>query len=71
MEIDDEIERLEKELTDMKESQSRIWDRYGSEICPEDLRRTEKELEKKIEVLKKEKEQRPRFVEDPKYIIDN
>ena len=50
------LEELEKELAELKESHSSMWDTYGSELCPGDMIRQEEKLEKEIEVLRKRQE---------------
>ena len=47
-----ELEKLEQELTDLKESNKSLWDRYGSELCAGEMIAEETALQKKIEKLK-------------------
>jgi len=47
-----QIKLLEKELQEMREYHSDIWNTYGSELCSGDMERKEKQLEDKIEKLK-------------------
>jgi len=46
------LEELEKELADLKASNSSQWDTYGSELCAGDMIRQEENLEKEIVKLK-------------------
>ncbi len=62
------LEILEQALADMKATHRSAWDVYGSELCAGDMIRQEEELEKKIEKLRKEENNKK---EDPKYIIDD
>ena len=50
------LEELEKELAELKESHSSMWDTYGSELCAGDMIRQEEKLEKEIEKLKTRQE---------------
>ena len=46
------IEQLEQELKELKESNKRSWDMWGSELCTESLLAGERKLEKEIEKAK-------------------
>ncbi|MFA5366537.1 MAG: hypothetical protein WC333_01245 [Dehalococcoidia bacterium] len=46
------VEQLEQELKELKESNKRSWDMYGSELCVESLLEGERKLEKEIEKAK-------------------
>jgi hypothetical protein len=50
--VDYEIERLEKELSYMKEKYRDVYKIYDSQLCPENKIRKIKELEDKIKELK-------------------
>ena len=52
METIKEIEKLEKELADLEESNRASWDMYGSELCAGDMSRKENALRDKIAELK-------------------
>jgi len=45
------IEELKKQLEELRKSNEASWDMYGSELCAEDMIRSEKFLEKQINEL--------------------
>lgn len=51
-ETEKEIERLERELEEMKETHKNQWKEYGSELAVGDLFRRERELQYRIDALK-------------------
>ncbi len=51
-----EIEKLEKELEELKESNRSAWETYGSELCAGGMIQEEKNLQEKIDLLKHELE---------------
>lgn len=53
--MSEELQKLEKELEDLKESNLSSWNTYGSELCAGDMIRQERELEEKINELKEPK----------------
>jgi hypothetical protein len=56
--LEDKIKKLEKRLEDLRESNRTMWDIYGSELSAGALINEEERLEKKIEMLKKEKNEK-------------
>lgn len=58
------IEKLEKDLAILKETNRSLWNTYGSELCVADMISKEKELEKKILKIKTI-EQRKNLVKNP------
>ena len=56
MKKNSEIEELEKELADLKESNRAAWDMYGSELCAGEMCAEEDALQEKIEKLKTREE---------------
>lgn len=63
------LEELEKELSDLKSSNSSAWDIYGSELCAGDMIAQEQKIEK--EIAKKKAELEERYIEDVSQIIDD
>lgn len=49
--MSDEIERLKKELDEVRRSNKSLWDIYGSELCAGDMINEEKQLEEQIKKL--------------------
>jgi hypothetical protein len=52
MDNDENIQKLEKKLEEMKSLHKSLWEIHGSELCAGDMLRKEKELEDKISKLK-------------------
>lgn len=46
------VEQLEQELKELKESNKRSWDMWGSELCVESMLVEERKFEKEIEKIK-------------------
>jgi len=53
MTIEQRIKILEKELSQLKESNRSMWDTYGSELCAGAMINEEKKLEREIKKLKR------------------
>ncbi len=51
---EEEIEKLKNKLSQLKKDNLLSWETYGSELCPDDMFRMEKDIENKIKELENE-----------------